>query len=90
MPALAPHPWAAARLQQPACSSPLALDCHQWGGLAGKLHLKAAGGRGVPQVHFIAALRMLAAAAGCGEAVAASALGVQAKPELSLPDSIAG
>jgi hypothetical protein len=42
------------------------------------------------QVHFIAALRMLAAAAGCGEAVAASALGVQAKPELSPPDSIAG
>lgn len=41
-------------------------------------------------VHFVAALRMLAHAAGCGEAVAASALSAHARPELSPPDSIAG
>jgi predicted dehydrogenase len=42
-------------------------------------------------VHFIAALRMLAAAAGCGPAVAASALARSARPaELPGPDTLVG
>ncbi|GIL49202.1 hypothetical protein Vafri_5349 [Volvox africanus] len=41
-------------------------------------------------VHFVAALRMLAAAAGLGGAVSASAHALQAKPDLSFPDSVVG
>ncbi|KAG2489321.1 hypothetical protein HYH03_012153 [Edaphochlamys debaryana] len=41
-------------------------------------------------VHFIAGLRMLANAAGCGEAVTVAAVATQAKPELSFPDSVVG
>ncbi|GIL73896.1 hypothetical protein Vretifemale_4004, partial [Volvox reticuliferus] len=41
-------------------------------------------------VHFVAALRMLAAAAGLGEAVSACAHSLQAKPHLSFPDSVVG
>lgn len=41
-------------------------------------------------VHFIAALRMLAAAAGLGEAMEASARTTHARPDLSGPDSIVG
>ncbi|GLC46186.1 hypothetical protein PLESTB_001199000 [Pleodorina starrii] len=41
-------------------------------------------------VHFVAALRMMAAAAGLGQAVSATAHALQAKPELSFPDSVVG
>ncbi|KAG2444564.1 hypothetical protein HXX76_001309 [Chlamydomonas incerta] len=41
-------------------------------------------------VHFVAALRMLAAAAGAGEATSVSAHAVQVKPDLSFPDSVVG
>lgn len=41
-------------------------------------------------VHFIAALRMLAAAVGLGEAVQATARTYHAKPDLSAPDTLVG
>ncbi|KAG2449151.1 hypothetical protein HYH02_005898 [Chlamydomonas schloesseri] len=41
-------------------------------------------------VHFVAALRMLAASAGAGEATSVSAHAVQVKPDLSFPDSVVG